>query len=70
MEQKSNPIHGAGKTAKQIKKIAVTFNVCFLNQFTARIIQEEKKANFSIIFQENSIFLERYFLQEMGVVPP
>jgi len=30
--------HGAGKTAKQIKKIAMTSNIDFLNQYTAEML--------------------------------
>ena len=64
------PLHGAGKTTKQIKKIAVTSKIDFLNQYIARIVGEKKKENFSIIFQENNILLKSYFLQEVGAMPP
>ena len=49
-------IHGAGKTAKQIKKIAVTSNIDFLNHYNARMPWKKKKI--SITFQENSILLK------------
>ena len=62
--------HGAEKTAKQIKKIAVTFYMDFSNQYAAGMLWKKKKVNFSITFQENSILLKSYFLQEVGVVPP
>ena len=63
-------IHGAGKTAKQIKKIAVTSNMDFSNHYAAGMLWKKKKVNFSITFQENNISLKSYFLQEVGVVPP
>ena len=47
-----------GKTTKQIKKIAVTYNIDFLNHYTARMLWKKKKVNFSITFRENSILLK------------
>ena len=38
--------HGAGKTAKQIKKIAVTSNMDFSNQYIAVILWKKKKIKF------------------------
>ena len=35
--------HGAGKTAKQIKKIAVTSNIDILNQYTSVMMWKNKK---------------------------
>ena len=61
--------HGAGKVAKQIKQIAMTSNIDFLNQYAARILWKKKKVNFSITFREIDIFLKSYFLQEVGVGP-
>ena len=66
----SKVAHGAGKTAKQIKKIAVTFDIDFSNHYTANVVWKKKKVNLSITFQKNSIFLKSYFLLEVGVVPP
>ena len=58
------------KTAKQIKKIAVTSNIDFSNHYIGVMLWKKKKVNFSITFQENSILLKSYFLQKVGVVPP
>ena len=39
-------MHGAGKATKQIKKIAVTSNMDFLNHYTYQNAMKEKKSKF------------------------
>ena len=66
----TNATHGAEKTAKQIKKIAMTSNIDFLNQYRSGMLWKKKRVNFSISFQENAILLTTYFLRKVGVELP